>query len=381
MCRSILQILSSLAISPSESRPVRYFGKMKILTTNQEFVLPDLPGEANLSPASASGWQRELKAAIRSLPELLKSLNLSEILEGPINFPEIQATRQFPVFVPQPFLKRIKPGDLNDPLLRQVLPTGAEDMITAGYVDDPLQEARFKREAGLLHKYRGRVLMIVTGACAIHCRYCFRRNFPYDEAPKSLAQWSDAIAEIAADDSIEEVILSGGDPLMLVDETLKSLLDRLETIQHLRRLRIHTRLPIMIPQRITPALIDMLNRCRLQTVLVIHSNHANELDSEVNDALLQLSNAGVILLNQSVLLQGINDDVKALKQLSLRLLDCRVLPYYLHKNDPVRGTAQFEVSIQRGIELIEQLRAELPGYAVPRFVQEIAGEPSKVIIA
>jgi EF-P beta-lysylation protein EpmB len=354
---------------------------MKILTTNDDFVLSDSAAKANLSTAPLSSWQLELKRSIRSLPELLKRLNLAEIFEDPAKYHEIHALRHFPVFVTQPFLNRIQPGNLADPLLLQVLPTPAEDKSVLGYTRDPLQEAEAKRGAGLLQKYPGRVLLIVTGACAIHCRYCFRRNFPYQEAPKSINQWSSGLEQIAADASIEEVILSGGDPLMIVDESLQQLIERLSEIAHLRRLRIHTRLPIMIPPRVTDRLIELLQNSRLRSVVVIHANHANELDSNVAQALHRLTNSGAMLLNQSVLLRGINDDIETLKQLSSRLLDCRVLPYYLHKNDPVSGTAHFEVPIERGIELIQQLREQLPGYAVPRFVQELAGEPSKTAIA
>jgi EF-P beta-lysylation protein EpmB len=378
--RAFLELPTGIAESTSDFRSVGYVGKMQILTSKPDFVLSDSAANSNLLPGPASHWQAELKRAIRDLPELLSRLNLWGFFNKNSPNEGIRALDRFPVFVPQPYLNRIEPGNFFDPLLRQVLPTFEEDRVTNGYSHDPLMEVQAKRERGLLHKYNGRVLLIVTGACAIHCRYCFRRYFPYEEAPKSIVQWSASLQQIAEDQSLDEVILSGGDPLMLVDETLQPLVQQLETIPHLRRLRIHTRLPIMIPQRVTERLTHILRASRLQTIVVIHSNHANELDEDVKNALGQLADAGAVLLNQSVLLSGVNDNFEALKRLSLRLLDCRVLPYYLHKNDPVSGTAHFEVSVERGLELIEQLRANLPGYAVPRFVQEIAGEPSKVVL-
>jgi EF-P beta-lysylation protein EpmB len=353
---------------------------MKILTTNPDFVLADSGRTKKLSEGPKSSWQDALKLSIRSLPELLEKLSLTEKIGSEPRFSRILATQNFPVFVPAPFLSRIRSGDPDDPLLRQVLPTKDEDVATPGFSLDPLDEADSQRQAGLLQKYAGRVLLILTGACAIHCRYCFRRHFPYTDTPKSLSQWSAALDQIAADESIEEVILSGGDPLMVVDETLHQLVARLDAIPHLSRLRIHTRLPIMVPQRVTESLLDTIRQSRLRSLVVIHSNHANELDDSVAQALSQLADAGAMLLNQSVLLRGINDDLDSLRTLSLRLLECRVLPYYLHKNDPVVGTAHFEVSKQRGLELVRQLQQSLPGYAVPRFVQELAGEPAKVLL-
>jgi EF-P beta-lysylation protein EpmB len=354
---------------------------MEILTTNPEFVLAESEAHKNLSLSdsiSNASWQEVLKKSIRNLPDLLEKLNLSTKIGTDPRFSAIQAVETFPVFVPLPYLSRIRVGDPGDPLLAQVLPRLEEDLPAVGFTKDPLMEAEAKRGAGLLQKYSGRVLMIVTGSCAIHCRYCFRRHFPYAESPKSISQWAATLDEIAADPSIEEVILSGGDPLMAVDETLGQLVERLDSIPHLSRLRIHTRLPIMIPQRVTDLLLRTLGQTRLRTVVVIHCNHANELDEEVASSLGRLAKAGALLLNQSVLLRGVNDDVDSLRALSLRLLACAVLPYYLHKNDPIAGTSHFEVSAERGIALIKRLQEMLPGYAVPKFVQEIAGEPSKV---
>ncbi len=249
------------------------------------------------------------------------------------------------------------------------------------YSSDPLGESAATLQPGLLQKYSSRVLLVTTGVCAVNCRYCFRRHFPYEESPKSPTQWEPALEQIAADRQLEEVILSGGDPLMLADQNLARLIGRLNSIPHLKRLRIHTRMPIVIPQRVTNELLEILATCKLQPIVVIHTNHAREIDNAVESGLERLRNAGVLLLNQSVLLHRVNDQADVLIELSQRLLDCRVLPYYLHKNDPVMGTEHFEVSIDKGIELIASMRAALPGYAVPRFVQEIAGEPNKTVLA
>ncbi len=291
------------------------------------------------------------------------------------------AASQFPVFVPLPLLVRMAVGDPHDPLLRQVLPVAEEEESPPHFSLDPLGESTATLKPGLLQKYAGRVLLVTTGACAVHCRYCFRRHFPYDEAPVSLDQWTPALQQIAKDETIEEVILSGGDPLTIVDDSLQKLILRLEEVSHLKRLRIHTRLPIMIPQRVTDSLVEMLRSTRLHSIVVIHSNHANELDDSVQDSILRLSNAGVTMLNQTVLLRGVNDNPESLIELSQRLLACRVLPYYLHQLDPVIGTSHFEVAKERGLALIAEMRAALPGYAVPRYVKELEGEPNKTVWA
>jgi EF-P beta-lysylation protein EpmB len=231
-----------------------------------------------------------------------------------------------------------------------------------------------------LQKYHGRVLLVSTGACAIHCRYCFRREYPYSDGPKSVDQWKSVVDRIAADSSIEEVILSGGDPLTLADSAVAELIEQLDRIAHLRRLRIHTRLPIVIPERVNEELLASLGRTRLTPIVVIHSNHAAEIDRNVEAALARLLGHGIPILNQTVLLAGINDDVAVLRELCARLVDLRVMPYYLHQLDRVQGAAHFEVPVERGLELIAQLRALLPGYAVPRYVQETAGQASKRVL-
>ena len=281
------------------------------------------------------------------------------------------------MFVPEEFLARMEPGNPADPLLRQVLPVGDEDRPSPGFAADPLLEAETAIVPGLLHKYQGRALLIANGVCAVHCRYCFRRHFPYAEAPTGRGTWEPALAALAADASIEEILLSGGDPLMLTDETLEDLAADLAAIPHLKRLRLHTRLPIVIPQRVTGRLLSWLSDSRLQAIVVLHANHPAELDTAGAVAAAQLKAAGVLLFNQAVLLRGVNDCAEVLAQLSLRLVELGIVPYYLHQLDRVAGAAHFEVPVEEGLELMESLRAKLPGYAVPRYVQEQPGAPYK----
>ena len=327
------------------------------------------------SPLTApASWQRVMKEAVRDVGELCR------LLELPSDFADqaTAATRQFPLFVPRPFLARMRRGDLADPLLRQVLPLDSEAAATTGFTTDPVGDLAASAEPGLIQKYYGRVLMVTTGACAVHCRYCFRRHFPYALGPRSLADWEAALGQIAADDSIHEVILSGGDPLTLVDGLLAQLAERLAEIRHVRRLRIHTRLPIVIPQRITDEFIGWLTGTRLSSIVVVHVNHPAEIDVAVVGALAKLNERGIPLLNQAVLLRGVNDDAETLIELSERLLDVRVLPYYLHQLDRVAGAAHFEVPVEHGRQIMTELQRRLPGYAVPRYVQEIAGEAHKI---
>jgi EF-P beta-lysylation protein EpmB len=293
----------------------------------------------------------------------------------------VAAAREFPVFAPLEYLARMRPGDPHDPLLRQILPLADELDDVPGFGDDPVGDEMATFAAGMLSKYRSRVLLVTTGACAVHCRYCFRRHFAYEHAPKAPAAWEPGLARIAATAEVDEVILSGGDPLTLVDTRLAELVARIQQIEHVRRLRIHTRLPIMIPSRVDERLLAWLADTRLTTILVIHANHAAELDDAVAHGLAALSDVGVTLLNQSVLLDGVNDDVETLVELSRRLVDLGVLPYYLHQLDRVRGAAHFEVPVDRGRALVEAMRSCLPGYAVPRYVQEIPGAPSKTVLA
>jgi EF-P beta-lysylation protein EpmB len=271
----------------------------------------------------------------------------------------------------------MRKGQVADPLLRQVLPLAEELQDSACFENDAVGDLQAQRAPGLFQKYARRALLITTGACAVHCRYCFRRHFPYDEAPRSLRDWEPALEAIAADETLDEVILSGGDPLTLVDAHLAALAGRLAEIPHLARLRVHTRLPILIPERVTGELLDWLCGSRLAPIMVVHANHPQEIDSAVETALCRLVDAGVPVLNQAVLLRGVNDDADTLAELATRLVNLRVMPYYLHQLDRVRGAAHFETSVEQGRELMRELRRRLPGYAVPQYVQEIAGEASK----
>jgi L-lysine 2,3-aminomutase len=288
------------------------------------------------------------------------------------------ANEMFALRVPASFLARIKPGDPDDPLLKQVLPVGDELEEQPGWVADPLEESAAKRAPGLLQKYAGRALLITTAACAIHCRYCFRREFPYSEqASEDGARWSEALAAIASDSSIEEVILSGGDPLSLSDARLRQITDALAAMPHVQRVRVHTRTPVVAPARVTDGLGDWLVTIRQPVVFVLHVNHPNEIDADVRKACARLRTAGVTLLNQSVLLAGVNDDLETLKRLSVTLMGAGVLPYYLHLPDRVRGTAHFDVPESRARSLVAGLASQLSGYLVPRLVREIPGASSK----
>lgn len=321
------------------------------------------------------GWKQELGTAFTRPGELLASLGLDPRLA------DATAGRQFPFLVPRGFARLMTPGDRWDPLLLQVLPLAAEGEEHPGFIQDPVGDAQARRAPGLLRKYRGRALLLVTGACALHCRYCFRRHYPYGEGALIHDREGQALAAIAADPSLSEVILSGGDPLMLDDDHLQALLKALAAIPHLRRLRLHSRLPVVLPARITPGLLGLLGDLPLRTSLVVHVNHARELGLEAAAALRALAGAGIVLLNQSVLLRGVNADSQSLIALSEALFNHRVLPYYLHLLDPVAGAAHFAVSLGEARRIIRVLRAELPGYLVPRLVREDAGAPYKVPLA
>lgn len=330
-------------------------------------------------PASAieADWQTILADAVTDPAELSRLLNLPPRLATSAG----RATEEFPLLVPRTYLARIRPGDPQDPLLLQVLPRTEELENTPQFGDDPLGETEATRTPGLLAKYQNRLLMVTTGACPVHCRFCFRRHFPYDALPGSKARWEAAAQCIAANPSTHEIILSGGDPLSLKDTALKGLVERMADIPHLRRLRIHSRFPVLIPQRVTPALLATLQSTRLTTLVVVHVNHPGEIDPAVAQAFGRLVDAGIPVLSQTVLLRGVNDRVEVLVELCERLVDLRVMPYYLHQLDRVAGTAHFEVPETIGRELIEELRTRLPGYAVPRYVRETPHDPSKVVLA
>lgn len=347
-----------------------------ILSRTAEPVSP-VGASPSGAPPAGRAWQRALREAIRDPAELCRLLELPAEYEAPA----LRAAQAFGLFVPRGYAELMRRGDPHDPLLRQVLPLDQELTAAPGFAADPVGDAAAALGAGLLQKYQGRALMIATGACAVHCRYCFRRHYPYSEGPRSLAEWEPAFERLAADPSIEEVLLSGGDPLTLVDSWLARLAERLASIGHLRRLRIHTRLPIVIPERVCDELIAWLRGTRLTPIVVVHANHPAEISDSVAAALSRLVDAGIPVLNQAVLLRGVNDDADALAELCRRLVDLRVMPYYLHQLDRVAGAAHFEVPEETGRRLIAELRRRLPGYAVPRYVRETPGAASKSLLA
>ena len=327
-----------------------------------------LPGQPK-----ALHWQQALADAITDPAELCTVLGLDLALIEPA----FAAGGNFPLRVPRGYVARMRYGDPRDPLLLQVLPGAAELASAPDFSTDPVGDLGSSAAAGLLHKYAGRALVVTTGACAVHCRYCFRRHFPYSEQSALRQGWQPVIARLQADPSIHEVILSGGDPLSLSDRRLAQFTDELQAVRHVRRLRIHTRYPVVLPERVDAGLLKWLAGVPLQKVVVIHANHANEIDAQVERACADLATAGAMLLNQSVLLAGVNDSAATLAQLSESLFAARVLPYYLHLLDKVQGAAHFDVDEGRALQLHRELIARLPGYLVPRLVREIAGAPAK----
>ncbi|TQV86976.1 EF-P beta-lysylation protein EpmB [Aliikangiella coralliicola] len=320
-------------------------------------------------------WKNFLKEAVSDPLELLQDLNLKpEDIEYAID-----PSNPFKVRVPRPFIEKMRIGDPDDPLLRQVLSLDIENADFEGYSSDPLKETN-SDTPGLLHKYEGRVLLILASACAVNCRYCFRRHFPYQDKVANGDSLKESLAYIKNNPTIKEVILSGGDPLIVSDGFLQSLVDELDTIKHLKRLRIHSRLPIVIPQRISRELCNIFNKTRLKSSLVLHINHGNEIDSALIKSLNKLTEVGVQLLNQSVLLKGVNDSVQALVQLSERLFEAGILPYYVHMLDKVDGAAHFDISQAKAVALMNQIREQLPGYLVPRLAVEEPGKGSKTVI-
>jgi EF-P beta-lysylation protein EpmB len=320
-------------------------------------------------------WFEELRNAFVDPIELLNSVNVSAH--------EVRLSSSgtgFPFRVPRPFAARIKPATPNDPLLIQVLPTEQEQSPAAGFDHDPVGDLGARRTPALLHKYEGRALLIATGGCAINCRYCFRRHYPYAQSVGA-HRLEAAVEEIRDDPSISEVIISGGDPLMLRDDNIAELVNSLASITHLRRLRVHSRLPVTIPSRLTDELLNLLTATRLTPVLVVHINHAQEIDGELAQQLQRCSKAGIQLLNQSVLLRGVNDNVATLCDLSEALFEAAVVPYYVHLLDRVSGAAHFDVNDDQAREIAERMRARLPGYLMPRFVREVSGQSNKTPIA
>jgi EF-P beta-lysylation protein EpmB len=321
-------------------------------------------------------WQSELAQAITDPAELCKLLELDRNQLAMASM----ATDGFPLKVPRSYVSRMQKGNPDDPLLLQVLPLAAELETTPGYTNDPVADHDSMVAPGILHKYHGRALLLTTGACAVHCRYCFRRHFPYSDANPASNQWQDAFDYLSSTPDISEVILSGGDPLSLSDHRLKQLIVKLEQIPSIKTLRIHTRLPVVLPQRITRELLDCLSTSRLHRVLVIHANHPNEIDENVKSGLLSIKSTGATLLNQSVLLNGINEDPEILINLSKTLFDSGVMPYYLHMLDPVAGSSHFEVKEEKAIKIMDMVQGRLPGYLVPRLVREVPGKRAKTLL-
>jgi len=322
-------------------------------------------------------WQLLLKEVVTSPIELLTQLNLDADLLPAAQ----QAAKLFPLRVPQGFISRMKKGDPDDPLLRQVLPLAEEALESPDFTQDPLNESAVNPIPGLLHKYYGRVLITLVGACAINCRYCFRRHFPYQKNIPGKAAWKNIVAYLANNNTIFEVILSGGDPLLAQDEYLKACIHDLASIPHLKILRIHSRLPIVLPQRITLNLLEVLTSTTLQPVMVVHCNHSNELDDSVSAAIALLQEKKIIVFNQSVLLKGVNDSVEALVHLSQRLVAIGIVPYYLHLLDKVQGAAHFAVDEIKAGQLIAGMQNRIAGYLVPKLVKEEAGATAKQSIA
>ena len=318
-------------------------------------------------------WQEILSDLITDPKELLHILRL-DISKKP---PSLSALSQFSLKVPRPFVETMQRENWNDPLLLQIWPSEEEEISLNEYTSDPLHEVKFNPVAGLLHKYQARVLLTAAPHCAIHCRYCFRRHFDYQSNTPSRDDWSNSLNYIKADPSIHEVILSGGDPLALSDRQLLWLIQELESIPHLKILRIHTRIPIVLPQRITSELIAMLNDSRFDVAMVVHCNHSQEISENVKQGVAKLRLSKITLLNQSVILAGINDDPIILKELSYTLFSLSILPYYLHLPDKVMGTSHFSVTSDKAIKIINSLRRELPGYLIPILVQEEPGAFSK----
>ncbi|MDP1663886.1 MAG: EF-P beta-lysylation protein EpmB [Methylobacter sp.] len=324
----------------------------------------------------AKNWQQQLAEAFNNIEDLCRYLHLS-----PDDLPvSVAAAENFPLRVPLSFAACMEKGNPHDPLLRQVLPIKEELFAYPGFSHDPVGDLASATQTGVLHKYHGRVLFINTGSCAINCRYCFRRNFPYADLQLSKQKEDAAIKTIQNDTSISEVILSGGDPLLLSESRLARLIKQLDGIKHLKRIRIHSRLPIVLPARITDDFINTLTQSPKQIIIVMHCNHANEINDRVIAACNSLRNSAITLFNQSVLLKGVNDNAEVLCELSEQLFSHGIIPYYLHLLDKATGTGHFEISEAEALALMRQVQAALPGYLVPKLVKEQAGATSKQTI-
>ena len=328
---------------------------------------------ASTDHRQAPAWQHALRQAFSRPADLLAYLELDPALPG-LDYVRL---KDFPLRVPRGFAARMRKGDPDDPLFLQVWPSTREAEPAPGYRRDAVGDLDAALGDGVLHKYHGRALLITTGACAVHCRYCFRRHFPYSDSLAARGHWQPALERLAADPTIGEVILSGGDPLSLSDERLAELFEGLQAIPHLRRLRIHSRQPVVLPERVDSGLLKILVALPMEKLMVVHANHANELNEEVGHAFRMLRDADLVMLNQSVLLRGVNDSVSVLRRLHDQLFALGVLPYYLHVMDRVEGAAHFEVTDDRARELMKELSHQSPGYLVPRLAREVPGEPAK----
>ncbi len=348
-----------------------------MITRSDQTVQTNPEDIIDIRQEMAGSWQEILSQAVTTPRELLEILGLDQtLLPG-----AAAASQQFQLRVPHTYIARIRKGDPDDPLLRQVLPLGEEMVITPGFSFDPLREKPKNSHRGILHKYQGRLLLMPTQLCGVNCRFCFRRHFPYEDNTLNREEWLSALEYIRSDSSITEVILSGGDPLSMNDKRLAWVADELAKIPHLRRLRIHTRFPVAVPQRITEEFLDWFTGTQLQPVMVIHCNHPDEIDSDVADAIERLRKRGVQLLNQSTLLKGVNDSVDVLVELSERLFSCGVMPYYLHLLDRVQGAAHFEVEEKQARLLMAEMSKLCSGYLLPKLAREQADAPGKIAIA
>ena len=331
----------------------------------------------NLIQVSTNDWQHALRNAVTRPEELLQLLKLpNDLLPAAESAAELFGLR-----VPREFVSRIEVGNKNDPLLRQILPIHLEHVEVPGYSNDPLEEASASPVPGVVHKYKDRVLLITSGACAINCRYCFRRHYPYEDNQLGGTQWQNALQYIRGNTDLKEVIFSGGDPLVTSDTRLLKMLNDLESIEHLERVRFHTRFPVVIPARITEQFCQILANTKLNSVVVLHINHSNEINRDVGDSISKLKSAGATVLNQAVLLKGVNDTTNELANLSRKLFSHGALPYYLFLFDPVAGASHFDVGDEEGLAIYKELQAELPGYLLPKLAKEIHGRSSKTLIS
>jgi len=360
--------MSQFVLDPDNSASTQYFNFNTV-----EIDTSLINKSHDSSEDNAVSWTNVLTHAFRDPLKLLEFLELG--VEE--NLDQIKLDSNFTMLVPRSYAERMRKGDWHDPLLRQILPLKKEQVETKGFVNDPVGDLQAEISPGVLHKYHGRILLVTTGACPVHCRYCFRREFPYVDSIPDKKHWAHTLTKIRTDKNIKEVILSGGDPLMLSDYRLKKMCKEIAKIPHITSLRFHTRVPIFLPERITNQFLKWFGELQVNKVIVIHSNHQNEINDEVGNVLLALRNKGVTLLNQTVLLKGVNDSSEILAPLMERLFEYQVLPYYLHQLDKVKGSAHFEVKREKSIAIIEELKEQLPGYLVPRLVEELSGKRSK----